>query len=64
MKKIMEMEVVEFPLLGPEEGSEQEDKGSGYNFGKRWTYLPGTFKFIIIFKIKISKKLCFQIDII
>ena len=31
----------EMPLQAPEESGEVEDRGTGYNFGKKWTYLNG-----------------------
>ena len=31
----------EMPLQTPEEGGDVEDRGTGYNFGKKWTYLNG-----------------------
>ena len=31
----------EMPLQTPEVGGEVEDRGTGYNFGKKWTYLNG-----------------------
>ena len=41
MSEINKMDEIEFPLLAPEAGTTAEDKGTGYNFGKRWSYLPG-----------------------
>ena len=33
----------EMPLLNPEEGTEEEDRGTGYNFGKKWSYVDGNY---------------------
>ena len=32
---------IDLPLLTPSEDAQIEDKGTGYNFGKKWTYLSG-----------------------
>ena len=40
------MDEIELPLLAPEAGATEEDKGTGYNFGKRWSYLPGSLNVV------------------
>ena len=39
----------EMPLQTPEEGGEVEDRGTGYNFGKKWTYLNGNHVYMNTF---------------